>query len=1055
MANTYNYGLYGVSPDLQLGKAGPRLKHSSGTFNLKAVDGSTDAALTAAGIISSSGNVALTTGNLVLTAAGAKATIGGTDVLQLFAANVPQISGSAAVLLPTGNTAARPTASTGMVRLNNDAPATTTLEFYNGTTWMTVATGGDATALQNEVNSIEASLGSMVSNVGVWNNAALTNTTIYGTTPADLTVALNNLATYVDGHNTLEELLAPGTAGNVIYSNGANWVTGAPGATSGVQGYDAGLAALAVKTSTGILVQTGNDTFTSVTITAPAAGITITNGNGVAGAPTLALANDLAGVEGLSTTGYAIRTGDGTWQTGSIAGTASNISVSNGDGVSAGTTINLATVTNPGNGGSFVKITTDTYGRVTNSVAVGTSDITGLVDSTYVNVSGDTMASNASLTFVGTGTVTGLPAPTADTDAANKAYVDSVAAGLTWKNAVAAATDAALTSTYANGTAGVGATLTNAGTQTLTFVIDGVTLSVGNRVLVKNQSTLAENGIYTVTNIGSTSTNWILTRASDQDQITEFQNASVFVSNGTVGHDTGWTETLAVATVGTSDVTWVQFSGANAYTWGTGLTISGNTVNVNLGAGIAQLPTDEVGVDLYNTTTGAIILTTNGTSRDVAGGGFPTTAAALHLLLDTTATGGLDQGSAGLFIKSGGVTNTMIVNNHIHISGDSGTVQQLNLGEELTITGDAAQGVSTATQTGTGTGGVDITVANATTTTKGVASFNSTSFTATSGAITLNTVGATYGGTGYATTTTGDLLVGAAGNTWNKLATANTSTLVTSAAGTASWASGATANRVLRTDGTTVSFSQVVLTTDVTGTLPVGNGGTGADTFASTQLLYGNGTSAIGSASTLTYNGTSLVVGGITANGTTRTLTGSTSLDVAATTGAITLTTTNGNIVVSFGAASSNVLTVAGLSAAAYSANVVTTGDLAIPNKKYVDDQIASVIAAGDVIKSMTVTVPLDTNGVTNLPATFPAGSTILRTRLNVTIADTAATVVVGVTGTTNKYMKDTENNPQVIGLYIADTYIDEGSAIQGFATVASTAGTSGATCTLFVEYKI
>jgi hypothetical protein len=96
------------------------------------------------------------------------------------------------------------------------------------------------------------------------------------------------------------------------------------------------------------------------------------------------------------------------------------------------------------------------------------------------------------------------------------------------------ATTSNLTATYANGSSGVGATLTNSGTQAA-LSMDGLNLAVGNRVLVKNQTATSENGIYTVTNVGSVSTNWVLTRATDQDFYTQFiRGSTVEVFAGTV-----------------------------------------------------------------------------------------------------------------------------------------------------------------------------------------------------------------------------------------------------------------------------------------------------------------------------------------------------------------------------------------------------------------------------------------------------------------------------------------------------------------------------------------
>ncbi len=116
---------------------------------------------------------------------------------------------------------------------------------------------------------------------------------------------------------------------------------------SDAQPFDATLAALAAFNSNGVIVQTAADTFAARTITAPAAGLTVTNGNGVAGNPTLALANDLAAIEALSGTGIATRTATDTWAQRTItAGTG--ISVTNGDGVAGNPTVNNTGVTSVG-----------------------------------------------------------------------------------------------------------------------------------------------------------------------------------------------------------------------------------------------------------------------------------------------------------------------------------------------------------------------------------------------------------------------------------------------------------------------------------------------------------------------------------------------------------------------------------------------------------------------------------------------------------------------------------------------------------------------------------
>ena len=171
--------------------------------------------------------------------------------------------------------------------------------------------------------------------------------------------------------------------------------------------------------------------------------------------------------------------------------------------------------------------------------------------------------------------ITSLATPTQSTDAATKGYVDSVAEGLHIHASVVAATTANLVATYSNGTSGVGATLTNNDTQAA-LVIDGVTLSTSDRVLVKNQTTGYENGIYVVTTVGSISTNWVLTRATDFDSSAEIQGGDfTFVTGGSTWDNTGWVQTATGVTVGTTAIVWQQFSGAGTYTASNGVQLVG------------------------------------------------------------------------------------------------------------------------------------------------------------------------------------------------------------------------------------------------------------------------------------------------------------------------------------------------------------------------------------------------------------------------------------------------------------------------------------------------
>ena len=624
---------------------------------------------------------------------------------------------------------------------------TTALYYYNdGAAWVPFATGGNASALQAEVDALEVSLGNVVNSNGTYNGpTALAGVPIISGATS-VTDALTLLANASDVSDTLAALsdVALGTLADgqyLRYNTGTSkWVNDTltvakitdltasaaelnilDGATLTVtelnyvdgvaspiqdqldnkQALDAGLTALAAFNQNGILVQTADNVWAARSLVAPTEGFTISNANGVAGNPTFALANDLGSLEALATTGYGVRTGTDTWATRSIAGQAGQIVVTDGDGVASNTDIALATVTDGGTG-TFLKFTRDAYGRVSGTTAVVATDVTALVSSIYVDVAGDTMTGN--LNMGGTNTVTGLATPSADSDAANKAYVDAVAAGLTWKNAVTviALADTSVSSAPA--------------------AIDGYTLTSGDRVLLTGQSTSAENGIYVYNGSGSA-----MTRTTDADAFGELNGAAVFVEEGTVYADSGWTQTTTLS--GFGGQVWSQFSGSAAYTWGTGLQATGNTVNINLGAGIAELPSDEVGIDLYSAT-GALILTSDGSTSS--------TAAGAQLFLKLGASGGLTQDAGGLYVPANGITNAMILNETHGLNADAST-GTLALGETLAVIGSSAQGIITSVTGQTFTVSAD----DATTASKGVASFSAYSFVVTAGDVAIKTAGVT------------------------------------------------------------------------------------------------------------------------------------------------------------------------------------------------------------------------------------------------------------------------------------------------------------------------
>jgi len=173
------------------------------------------------------------------------------------------------------------------------------------------------------------------------------------------------------------------------------------------------------------------------------------------------------------------------------------------------------------------------------------------------------------------------------TDITNKTYVDGLfSTGITYHTPVRVEspnTVGNLNATYnqpGGAGVGVGATLTNAGSQAA-LVIDGITMVVADRVLIYSQTNAFENGVYTVTNVGSVSTNWVLTRATDADTYGVGnpnklgQGDAFFVTSGNTGAgETYICNTVGAITFGTTNITFAQISSVQVYSAGTGLNLT-------------------------------------------------------------------------------------------------------------------------------------------------------------------------------------------------------------------------------------------------------------------------------------------------------------------------------------------------------------------------------------------------------------------------------------------------------------------------------------------------
>lgn len=399
------------------------------------------------------------------------------------------------------------------------------------------------------------------------------------------------------------------------------------------------------------------------------------------------------------------------------------------------------------NTGAFVKITVDAKGRVTGTTPVTAADITALVPTTnFVLKTGDTLSGD--LNFNNAATVTGLQDPTDPQDAATKSYVDSVATGLKIKDAVKVATTENLVGTYLNGSSGVNATFViDPGVVVIDGLTIGVDLQIGDAILIKNQTAALQNGRYTIADISDgTTTPTTFVRASDFDEPSEIQSAYVFVEGGITQQATGWTASVPDPSdieIGTTPITFSQFSGSASFLQGNGILITGNTISASLkpNAGLAfdngdiavvadpnkglELTSTGVGIKLVPTTSGLTVTSAGlavsaGNGLQVTGGaltvqtstnsglnvdangasvqlrtnsGLSTTAAGLGVVAD--ATSGLSVGASGITIANGALPIAKLASSGITIAADTGTSTAVALGGTLTINGNATSGVDT------------------------------------------------------------------------------------------------------------------------------------------------------------------------------------------------------------------------------------------------------------------------------------------------------------------------------------------------------------------------
>ena len=551
-----------------------------------------------------------------------------------------------------------------------------------------------------------------------------------------------------------------------------------------------GAAASLNSAATGFAVKTNTNTITPRNIAVSGSGVAITDGDGQAGNPTIALTGQVLNLANASGAGFISLNGSGALSPRQITGTTSQIDVTNGTGASGDPVISIAS--NPqlvGTGSVLVpsgttgqrsssavngmfryNSTTATFegyansawGSITTgtgvtSIATGTGltggpitstgtisiDVTGVVAATYgsslvvpviaVNAQGQiTSATNTTINAVTLTTGTISTTPSNSTDIANKAYVDTIAQGLDTKASVVAGTTV---------------NITLSGTQT----VDGVVLIAGDRVLVKNQTASADNGLYLCA-AGA----W--TRTTDMNTWAQVPGAYVFVEQGTTLADTGWVCTSnAGGTIGVTAITWAQFSGA--------------------GSGVSSINFGTTGLTPASATTGAV-----------------TVAGTLAV-----ANGGTGQASA--------LTQYGVV-----------------YGSTATAMASTAAGTTTTVLHGNASG---------------APSFGAVSLTADIS----GTLPVANGGTNITSYAVGDLIYASTTGVLSKLADV------------------ATGNALISGGvGVAPSYGKIALTTHVSGTLPVANGGTGLTAGTSGGILAYTATGTLASSALLAAN--ALMIGG-------------------------------------------------------------------------------------------------------------------------------------------------------------------------------------------------
>lgn len=518
---------------------------------------------------------------------------------------------------------------------------------YDGTTW-------DKFTVSGSIVNADIASGAAI---------AVSKLASSSVTIGSTSVTLGNTATTIAGLT----LTTPSISSGAVFNGSSS------GTSTLVAQAAAGTTTFTLPSSTGTLVGSGDTgTVTNTMLAGSIANAKLVNSTITLGSSTLTLGSTTTSVSGLSlvspaigsagftiagsssgtttlvataaasgtitfpaVTGIVVTTGDtGSVTNAMLAGSIANAKLANStiSGVSLGGT--LATLTF-GTGLTAGGASYNGSGAITITPVTGTTSVAGIVqltDSTS-STSTTTAATPASVKTAYdlaaaalpksggtmTGAITLAADPSSAMHAATKQYVDGIASGINAHDAAKYSTTAALgttgnlvggtiTTTYNNNTTGVGATLTIATSSNWTAItIDGQSLSVNDRVLIKNQASALQNGIYTVTSVGAVgnTTSFVFTRATDSDHTPELGAGDlVYIVAGTANAGTSWVITASITTVGTDAINWAQFAGAASNTAGAGLVANGAAFDVGT-ASTARIVVNADNIDLATTAVSA------------------------------------------------------------------------------------------------------------------------------------------------------------------------------------------------------------------------------------------------------------------------------------------------------------------------------------------------------------------------------------------------------------------------------------------------------------------